>query len=122
MLFNINNNQLYAKDLCIDSTSINQNLITIPDDYIPHKLNEKGLTLLHNINKDALDGKFKDSLYDIFIVYSNKCGVINKYSYGFRNSDNLSIKTGPILFSNLIVNGWIYTLNGSLYKIISFAS
>jgi len=110
---------LYAKDLCINNTSINPNLITVPDDHIPNLLNDVGLALWHKVNKDVEAGNFKDTLYEAFIIMSNKNTVINKHAYGIRTSDNYSVKTGPILFSNLQNNGWIYTFNGSLYKIIT---
>ena len=110
---------LYAKDLCLASTNINPNLVTIPDEFIPNKLNETGLALWHKVTQGD---QFKDVLDSVFIIISNKCNVINKYAYGIRKSDGSSIKTGPIIFSNLIENGWLYTLNGSFYKIATFST
>ncbi len=112
---------LFAKDLSMDSENISPNLVTIPDDFIPHQLNDKGSALLHKIHQDVSLGNFKDTLNSVYIFDSHKLLAINKYAYGIRESDGHTIKTGPILFSHAVENGWIYTLNGSLYKITTLS-
>jgi len=106
---------LYAKDLCqCQGNDINPLLVTIPEDY---KLNTTGLILWDKIQQDVFEEKFKDELHYVCIAQFFQSSIVNKYAYGIRKSDGFSIKTGPIVFGKFIENGWLYTLNGSLYKI-----